>query len=193
MKDIKPNKHIIPVFFKTQKELRKWFEKYHRIETELYVGFYKISSGKKTITWSQAVDEAICFGWIDSIRRSIDNESYYNRFTPRRPNSNWSDINIKKVEVLTKLGLMKPAGLEIFNKRKIDKSRVYSYENKPDNLSPELETIFMSNEKAWEFFNKLSNSYKKTIYFWIMSAKQDDTKLRRLIKLINECEKEKKL
>lgn len=193
MKDINKNKNIIPVFFKTQKELRKWFEKYHKKETELYVGFYKISSGKKTITWSQAVDEAICFGWIDSIRRSIDKESYYNRFTPRKPNSNWSDINIKKVATLKKLGLMKPAGLEIFNNRKIDKTRVYSYENKPEKLSPELESIFISNKKAWEFFYKLSNSYKKTIYYWIMSAKQDETKLRRLFKLITECENGKKL
>lgn len=193
MEKEKQTKVFIPVFFKTQKDFRKWLEKNHKKEIELYVGFYKLSSGKKSITWSQAVDEAICFGWIDGIRKSIDKESYCNRFTPRRPDSNWSDINIKKVKELTKKGLMKPAGLEIFNKRKIDKSRVYSYENKPESLSPEHEIIFKSNKKAWEFFIAQSNSYKRTNYYWIMSAKQDETKFRRLNQLITASEKRQKL
>lgn len=106
------------VFFPTQKLLRMWFEKNHKKEKELYVGFYKVSTEKPTVSWSQSVDEALCFGWIDGIRKSIDDESYCIRFTPRNPKSNWSGINIKKVEQLTKLGLMKPEGLNAFSLRK---------------------------------------------------------------------------
>jgi len=115
-------------FFATQEEFRKWLKKHHQKETELIVGFYKVGSGKPSITWSQAVDQALCFGWIDGIRKSIDNESYSNRFTPRRSKSNWSAINIKKVKELKKSGLMTAAGLQAFEKGKENKSGIYSYD-----------------------------------------------------------------
>ena len=116
-------------FFKTQDDFRKWLESHHENETELIVGFYKVDSGKPSMNWSQSVDQALCFGWIDGVRKSIDKESYCIRFTPRRNNSNWSAINIKKIEDLTKAGLMKPAGLKAFSLRKKNKSGIYSYEN----------------------------------------------------------------
>ena len=109
---------MAPKFFKDQHEFRKWLEKNHETKTELIVGFYKVGSGKKSMTWSEAIDQALCFGWIDSVRNSIDDISYSNRFTPRKPSSNWSEINIKKVQALKKSNLMRPAGIEAFERRK---------------------------------------------------------------------------
>jgi uncharacterized protein YdeI (YjbR/CyaY-like superfamily) len=118
------------IFFSKQSEFRKWLAKNHRKETELLVGFYKVDSGKPSMTWSQSVDEALCFGWIDGVRTSIDKDSYQIRFTPRKPTSIWSSVNIKKIEALTKQGLMQPAGLASFENRKEHKSKIYSYEIK---------------------------------------------------------------
>ncbi|MDP3683442.1 MAG: YdeI/OmpD-associated family protein [Ignavibacteria bacterium] len=178
-----------PIFFAKQSDYRKWFEKNHKKETELVVGFYKVDSGKPSITWSQSVDEALCFGWIDSVRKSIDSESYCIRFTPRNPKSIWSAVNIKKAEELIKLGLMQQEGLELYINRRIDKSHLYSYENKPEKLPPEFEQKFKANKTAWEFFLKQPSSYKRTIYFWILNAKQETTQLTRLNKVIKESEK----
>src|SRR5512137_530039 len=143
-----------PVFFADQSELRKWFEKNRDKQAELIVGYYKKGTGKPSITWSESVDQAICFGWIDGIRRSIDEESYCIRFTPRNPKSIWSAVNIDKVEKLMKIGLMHQEGLDLFQKRKIVGSETYSYENKPLKLIPEFEQKFKENRKAWEFFSK---------------------------------------
>jgi uncharacterized protein YdeI (YjbR/CyaY-like superfamily) len=173
-----------PIFFKTPNEFRKWLEKHHETEKELLVGFYKVGTKKPSMTWSEAVDQALCFGWIDGVRRSIDDESYCNRFTPRKPTSNWSAINIKKVEELTKAGLMTPAGQKAFELRKEEKSGVYSHEI----LDPAYEKQFKSNKKAWEFFNNQAPSYKKVMLHWIMSAKQEKTRLSRLEKAIRESE-----
>lgn len=181
------------VFFPTQKHLRKWFEKNHKKEKELWVGFYKVSTGKPTVTWSQAVDEAICFGWIDGIRKSIDEESYCNRFTPRNPKSNWSAINIQKVENLTKLGLMEPEGLKVFSFREDKKSKVYSYENSRVSFNKSFEKIFRSNKKAWKFFQSTAPSYQKTTTRWVMSAKQEVTRIKRLEELIRDCALGKKI
>ena len=165
------------IFFPTQKNLRKWFEKNHKKEKELFVGYYKLSSGKPSITWSQSVDEALCFGWIDSIRKSIDEESYCNRFTPRNPKSNWSAINIKKVEELTKLGLMKPEGLHAFSLRKENNSKIYSYENPTVSFDKSYEKKFKTNKEAWTFFQLTAPSYQKITTRWVMSAKQETTRL----------------
>lgn len=175
-------------FFPTQSEFRQWLEENHDKETELIVGFYRIGSGKPSMTWSEAVDQALCFGWIDGVRRKIDEESYSNRFTPRRPNSNWSAVNIKKIEELTKQDLMKPAGIAAFEKRKEEKSRIYAYENKPTEFPQEFEKLFRTNEKAWDFFTKQPAGYKKTMMYWVLSAKQEATQKSRLEKLIFECE-----
>jgi len=184
---------VKPIFFKTRKDFRKWLEKNHKIKKELYVGYYKKATGKLTMTWPQSVDEALCFGWIDGIRRSIDEESYCNRFTPRRATSRWSNINIKKVEELSKQGLMHSAGLEIYKKRKEERSGISSYENEAKELDKDLEERFKANKSAWEFFSKQAPSYKRTIIHWILSAKQEKTKLARLDKTITESEKQKRI
>lgn len=170
-----------------------WLEKNHKEETELLVGFYKKNSGKPNMTWSQSVDEALCFGWIDGVRRSIDKDSYCIRFTPRRPSSTWSTINIKKVEELIKQRRMQPAGLEIYIHRKEEKTSVASYENETKRLDKYLEIKFVANKIAWEFFSRQAPSYQKTIIHWIMAAKQETTKITRLDKTITESEKQKRL
>ncbi len=178
---------MTPVFFTKQSDFRKWLEKNHKIKTELFVGFYKVDSGKPSITWPQSVDEAICFGWIDGVRKSIDKDSYFIRFTPRKSTSIWSSINIKKVEELIQLGLMQPAGITSFEKRKEGKSRIYSYENEPLKLLDAYKNKIKANRKAWAFFNSLSPSYQKLAVYRVMSAKQEKTQISRLKNLIKEC------
>jgi uncharacterized protein YdeI (YjbR/CyaY-like superfamily) len=184
---------MAPTFFAKQSDFRKWFEKNHLKEKELLVGFYKTGSGKPSITWPQSVDEALCFGWIDGIRRSIDDESYSIRFTPRKPKSIWSAINIKKVEDLTEKGLMKPAGIAAFEKREEHRSKIYSYEKAKSPLSPEYEKKLKSNKKAWTFFKSLAPSIQNVSIHWIMSAKQEKTKLSRLERLIKDSESGSKI
>ena len=182
-----------PTFFSTQAVFRKWLEKNHEKTSELLVGFYKVTSGKPSMKWSESVDEAICFGWIDGIRRSIDEESYSIRFTPRKSTSIWSAINIKKVEELTKKKLMDPAGINAFSKRKEHKSRIYSYEKEAENLSDEFLGKFKLNKKAWTFFQSMAPSYQRTAIHWVMSAKQESTKIKRLTELINDSNAERKI
>jgi uncharacterized protein YdeI (YjbR/CyaY-like superfamily) len=177
---------MIPKFFKTSKELRNWFEKNHDKEKELWVGYYKKDSGLESITWSESVDQALCFGWIDGIRKSIDDISYTNRFTPRKSGSNWSAINIKKVKALKKLGLMTPPGIEAFKKLDKKKAAVYSFEQKEIVLDAGLEKIFKSNKKAWNNFLSMAPSYQRISKHWIMSAKQEVTRLKRLNVLIED-------
>lgn len=177
-----------PIFFTNTAEFRKWLEENHQTETELYVGYYKVSTGKSSMNWSDSVDEALCFGWIDGVRRSIDRESYCNRFTPRNPKSNWSAINIKKVEEMIRLGKMTPAGLAAYEKRSESRSAVYSYENLPEKLAPEFETRFKEHPAAWEFFLKQAPSYKKVKIYWVMEARQEQTRWSRLEKLIAACQ-----
>jgi uncharacterized protein YdeI (YjbR/CyaY-like superfamily) len=179
-----------PLFFESQNEFRKWLTKNHKTKTEILVGYYKVGTGKPSMTWSQSVDEAICFGWIDGIRRSIDQERYCIRFTPRKPTSTWSRVNINKVEELKKKGLMKPPGLEVFNNRKESRSGIYSFENEPAKLDDNYESIFRKNKSAWDFFNRQPPSYRKTIIHWVMSAKQEATRLGRLNKLIKKSEEQ---
>src|SRR5437879_5474253 len=150
-----------PTFFKTQSDFRKWLEKNHDDATEILVGFYKLGSGKPSMTWPESVDEALCFGWIDGVRRRIDDDSYSIRFTPRKSTSIWSAVNIKKAEELIRSGQMQPAGLAAFEKRTENKSRIYSYENAPAELSPEFEKRFRDNKKAWAFFTAQAPSYQR--------------------------------
>jgi uncharacterized protein YdeI (YjbR/CyaY-like superfamily) len=184
---------MTPKFFSTQSEFRQWLEENHDKETEIIVGYYKVGSNKPSMTWSESVDEALCFGWIDGVRRKIDEESYCIRFTPRKPGSNWSAVNIKKIEELTAKGLMKPAGIAAFEKRREDKSAIYAYENKPTEFPAEFEKLFREREKAWEFFEKQPNGYKRTIMYWVLSAKQEATQKSRLEKLIFESENERRM
>jgi uncharacterized protein YdeI (YjbR/CyaY-like superfamily) len=174
-------------FFSNQDEFRLWLAKHCDKETELLVGFYKVKSGKPSMSWSQSVDQALCFGWIDSVRRSIDDDSYCIRFTPRKKSSNWSAVNLKKMEELIKAGLMTEKGLQAFNSRKDSKSKSYSYESL-QKLSTKYESLFKANKTAWGFFTQQAPSYQKMIFRWIMSAKQEKTQLTRLEKVINESE-----
>ena len=176
-------------FFSSQAEFRKWLEKNHDSASELFVGFHKKASGKKSITYPEALDEALCFGWIDGVRRSIDETSYTTRFTPRKPKSTWSLVNVQHVERLKKAGLMHPAGLAAFEKRDPNRTGIYSFENEPVRLSPAYEKKFRQNKKAWKFFEEQPPGYKKLMIFRIMSGKKEETRLRRLEQTIEVSEK----
>lgn len=180
---------MTPAFFETPAAFRAWLKKHHKTASELIVGFYRIDSGKPSITWSEAVDEAICFGWIDGIRRKHSDIAYSNRFTPRRPTSNWSAINIAKVEDLTRRKRMQPAGLAAFAKRTEAKSRIYSYEQKDEPVfEGPLGKQFKANKKAWQFFCGLPPYYRRGETRWVLGAKQEATRLRRLATLMAACE-----
>lgn len=179
---------MTPTFFAKQTDFRKWLEKNHTIERELLVGFYKVDSGKPSMTWSQSVDEALCFGWIDGVRKSIDKDSYQIRFTPRKRSSIWSAVNIQKIETLTKLGLMQPSGLEIFEKRKENESPIYSDQHAEVKFPLAFEKLFKANKIAWDYFQSLAPSYRKHSTYWVMSAKQQTTKQKRLHELIVDSE-----
>lgn len=171
-------------FFEKPEDFRKWLKENHDKETEIIVAFYRKGIGKRSITWEEAVDEALCFGWIDSIRRKIDDESYSNRFTPRKKTSIWSAKNIANIERLQKESLMHPAGLEAFEHRKEHLLKIYSFESKAKELDEDFTQLFKINRKAWEFFTNQAPSYQKVIIHWIMTAKQETTRLSRLQKTI---------
>lgn len=179
-KEKKNEAHTGAVFFANQDMFRKWLEINHDKESELIVGFYKVDSGRASLTWSQSVDQALCFGWIDGIRKSIDKISYCIRFTPRKKTSIWSAINIAKVEELKRAGLMKPEGLKAFGFRAENKSKIYSHEKEEIELSSDYEKQFRKNKVAYAFFIKQAPSYRKVIINWIMSAKQEKTRQSRL-------------
>ena len=182
-----------PRFFKTTDELREWFAASHDSATELWVGFYRKKSGKATITWSEAVDQALCFGWIDGVRKGVDENRYAIRFTPRKPRSNWSAVNIAKVKDLEKRGLMQPAGLEAFARRDEARSRVYSFEQKNVVLDPSYEKRFKRRKGAWSFFSAQPPSYRRAATWWVMSAKKEETRLRRLETLIEDSAAERRI
>jgi uncharacterized protein YdeI (YjbR/CyaY-like superfamily) len=174
-----------PIFFATPADFRAWLEEHHEREKELLVGFYKKGSGMPSITWPESVDEALCFGWIDGVRRSRDEESYTIRFTPRQARSTWSAVNIRRVAELTALGRMRPAGLRAFEARTADNSEIYAYEQR-DNaaLAPEEEARFRANPAAWEYFQSRPAGYRRTATWWVVSAKREETRRKRLATLI---------
>lgn len=177
-----------PIFFSNQNEFRLWLIDNHTLESELIVGYYKLNSQWSSMTWSESVDQALCFGWIDGRRNSIDDISYQIRFTPRKKSSIWSAVNIKKVEELTLKGLMYPAGLEIYQLRIEEKSKVYAFENEEMKLTTEYENLFKENTKAWTYFENLAPSYRKLSLAHIMTAKQESTRFKRLQEIISDCE-----
>lgn len=178
-----------PRFFKSQSEFRAWLEKHHTREKELFVGFYKKNTGKPSITYPEALDEALCFGWIDGVRRSLSDEAYTQRFSPRKSTSIWSNINVRHVERLKQLGRMAPAGLAAYALRDPKRTGVYSFENRPREFSPAFKKKFQSNKKAWEFFEQQPPSFKRVSIFYVMSAKQEETRERRLAQLIESSAK----
>jgi uncharacterized protein YdeI (YjbR/CyaY-like superfamily) len=174
-------------FFATPAAFRAWLAKHHDKETELWVGFYKTGSGKRSITWPEAVDQALCFGWIDSVRRTLGVEAYTNRFTPRKPASTWSAVNIKRAQELIDQGLMHHAGLKAFEARTGDRSAIYSYEQRhAAKLDAEQERRFRADKKAWEFFQAQPPWYRKAAVHWVTSAKREETRLKRLATLIDD-------
>ena len=177
---------VDPVYFGSPEELRSWFERHHDSTDELWVGFWRAGSGRAGLSWPQAVDEALCFGWIDSIRRRVDEQRYANRFTPRRPRSNWSAINIARVEELMAQGRMRRAGLAAYERRAPERTGVYSYENRPADLEPPYSDQMRENAAAWEFFQSQPPSYRRTATWWVVSAKKEETRQRRLATLIED-------
>lgn len=174
-----------PTFFETPAEFRAWLEEHHADEPELLVGFHKKGSGRPSMTWPESVDQALRFGWIDGVRRSLGEESYTIRFTPRKPASTWSALNIKRAKELIDEGLMHPAGLAAFERRRDDRSAIYAYERPRDaKLAPEAERAFRANERAWAFFSEQAPWYRRNATHWVTSAKREDTRRRRLKTLI---------
>ena len=175
-------------FFKTQAELRKWFQKNHLTEKELWVGFHRKKTGKQVFTWPEAVDEALCVGWIDGIRKKVDEESYCNRFTPRKKSSNWSNVNIKRIQELIEAGLVQEAGKHAFYNRDLRKQQSASFEQEKVEFPPAYLKKFKANKAAWKFFDAQTNTYKKQSTWYVISAKQEETRLRRLDILIEDSE-----
>jgi uncharacterized protein YdeI (YjbR/CyaY-like superfamily) len=175
-----------PKYFSDSSKFRKWLEKNHSNKKELLVGFYKKSSGRPSITWPESVEQALCFGWIDGIRKSIDAERYSIRFTPRNPKSTWSAKNIETVKKLVKTELIAPAGLVAYNNRKDNNSRIYSFEQRIVKFDPLFEKTFKKNKKAWNNFQLQPPYYRKTVAHWVMSAKKGETRLKRLNRLIKD-------
>ncbi len=180
-------------FFKTPEHFRKWLEKKHSSVSELWDGFDKKATGHASITWPESVDQALCFGWIDGIRKSVDEISYTLRFTPRRHGSIWSAVNIKRATELSKLGLMLPSGIEAFSRRKEYKSGIYAYEQRSAVLEPPFEKKLKQNKRAWDFFYSQPAWYRKQVSWWLLCAKKEETKLKRLERLIKESEEKRRV
>jgi uncharacterized protein YdeI (YjbR/CyaY-like superfamily) len=179
-----------PTFFDTPAEFRAWLERHHDSVSELLVGFHKKGSGRPSITWPEAVDQALCFGWIDGVRRRIDDASYSIRFTPRKASSTWSAVNVKRMKELIEQGLVAPAGLAAFERRGDDRTAIYAYEQRTQaKLEPDQEQRLRANEDAYSYFESQPPSYRRAAIHWVTSAKRPETRERRLTQLI-ECSAE---
>jgi uncharacterized protein YdeI (YjbR/CyaY-like superfamily) len=178
-----------PKFFPSPSAWHAWLDEHHEKQDELLVGFYKVGSGKASITWPEAVDGALCFGWIDGVRKSLGESSYVIRFTPRRAKSVWSAVNIKRVAELSASGLMRPRGVQAFELRTGNRSEIYAYEQrKGAKLEGAYEKQFRANQKAWKFFQAQPPWYQRTASWWVISAKKEETRLKRLGQLIEDSE-----
>jgi uncharacterized protein YdeI (YjbR/CyaY-like superfamily) len=176
---------VPPRYFATPADFRSWLEENHAAATELVVGFHKVGTRRPCMTWTESVREALCFGWIDGIRRSLGDEGYTIRFTPRRPGSNWSSRNVRHVEELIREGQMTPAGLAAYEARRPERTGVYSFEQRRSaRLGRDQEKRFRAEPKAWAFFQAQAPSYRRTAIHWVVSAKRPETRERRLAQLI---------
>ena len=174
-----------PTFFPTAADLRRWLVANHATAPELLVGFWKKGSGRPSIDWPQARDQALCFGWIDGVRKSLGEDAYTIRFTPRRKGSVWSKVNVERFEALKATGLMTPAGERAYEENK-HKSGLYSYERETARLSPVEESVFRKNAAAWSDWERRPPGYHKAVLHWVTSAKKPETRAKRLATLI-EC------
>jgi uncharacterized protein YdeI (YjbR/CyaY-like superfamily) len=175
-----------PIYFGSAQDFYDWLEENHETADEVYVGFFKQHTGKRAMSWSEAVDQALCFGWIDTRANSIDEDRYMQRFTPRKPGSNWSKINVEKVAKLKEAGLMRAAGLAAFERRTDDKTGVYSFERENAELPADYEERLRANPAAAEYFDARPPWYRRTATHWVVSAKREETRLRRLAQLIED-------
>ena len=183
----RPSSSAEPIFFETPAELRAWFDAHGETAEDLWIGYHKKRTGRPTVSWSDTVDEALCFGWIDSVRYSIDEDRFKQRLTPRRTGSNWSAINIAKVERLTAEGRMQPAGIAAFEARRPDRSAIYSYERRHEaSLTNDEIARFRSNRAAWAWFEERPPSYRTAAIWWVASAKRTETRERRLGALVED-------
>jgi uncharacterized protein YdeI (YjbR/CyaY-like superfamily) len=180
-------------FFRTPAELRAWFDRYYATEEELWVGFHRTHTGKRTLTWSQSVDEALCVGWIDGIRKRIDEASYKIRFTPRKKTSTWSAINVRKVAALKKQKRMREAGLKAFEARLPNKVGIYAYEQRKPELDEPYRGMLYKNKEAAAFFEAQPPGYRKLVTWWIVSARKEETRLARIRKLVEISARKKRL
>ncbi len=171
-------------FFSSGADFRRWLEEHSARSTELWVGYFKAGSGAASVTWPESVDHALCYGWIDGIRKSIDETRYMIRFTPRKPTSTWSALNIKRVELLIEQGLVRPAGLTAFRARRANRSGIYSYEQRPTQLPNPYDSHLKKNARAFKFFSAQPASYRRAAIWWVVSAKREETRRRRLKQLI---------
>lgn len=176
-----------PVFFATPAHFRRWLKRHHAAEAELLVGFYKVGTGQASITWPQSVDEALCVGWIDGVRRSLGEHAYTIRFTPRRAGSIWSGVNIRRAQAMIEEGRMLPAGLKAFEARTEAKSAIYAFEQGAVEMPEAYLAKLDKNKTASTFFQAQPPWYRKTLTWWVVSAKQEATRLKRLEKLIDAC------
>jgi uncharacterized protein YdeI (YjbR/CyaY-like superfamily) len=183
-----PQPHDV-LFFEDSAQLRRWFEANHDTAIELWLGYHLKKTGRPSVTWQDAVDQELCFGWIDSVRYSLGNDTTAQRLTPRRKGSVWSDVNIKRFRELDALGLVHPNGRAAFERRDEARSRVYSYENRSRGFDAATEAAFRRHKRAWKFFEAQPPSYRRAVTFWVMSAKQDETRKRRLGRLIEHSER----
>jgi uncharacterized protein YdeI (YjbR/CyaY-like superfamily) len=177
-----------PIFFDSPAAFGAWLEEHHATETEIWVGMYKKATGKQVMNWSQAVDEALCWGWIDGLAKGIDDVSHKQRFTPRKPTSNWSAVNVRKVEQLRKEGRMRPPGEAAFARRRPDKTGVYSFEQPGEPaFTPEQQAQLEAHDAAWAYWQARPPGYRRTATWWVISAKREETRARRLATLIEDC------
>jgi len=176
-----------PIFFPSAAAFGAWLAEHHETETEVWIGYWKKHTGKPSLVWSDAVDEALCFGWIDGVVRRIDEGCHMQRFTPRKPSSNWSAINVAKVAALREAGRMRPAGEAAFARRRPDRTGVYSFEQATEpELAPEQRARFEAEPEAWAFFQGQPASYRRQASWWVISAKRPETRARRLATLISD-------
>jgi uncharacterized protein YdeI (YjbR/CyaY-like superfamily) len=176
------------LYFPSAADFRSWLTQHHADAKELWVGYYKKGSGQPSLTYPESVDQALCFGWIDGVRKNVDKQRYTIRFTPRRPGSAWSAVNLQRLQELIALGLVQPAGMQAFKQRQASRSGVYSYENRSAELAEPYAARFKQNPVAWEFYQAQPPYYRKTVNWWVLSAKKEATRLNRLETLIAECE-----
>lgn len=172
-----------PTFFRSAAEFRRWLRQQHAKAGELWVGYFRRDSGKTSLTWPESVDEALCFGWIDGIRKRVSDTSYAIRFTPRRPTSIWSAVNIRRAKTLRSRGLMRPAGVKAFEARRRNRSGIYSYEQRPADLPAPYRGLMRKREQAWRDFQSRPPSYRRAAIWWVISARKEETRLKRLDRL----------